>query len=778
MRRHQLPKGVRSSALAAVAVLLQAASTHAAIPTDLSLKVTGASFKVGVQGAYTVTVTNRGGQATDAAVHVTTTLPTGLTFVSQSSCAWTCSAIGQLVDCVTQQSLSPGAASTFLLNVAICTSQRVVKTTFQLSYAADLNPKDNVATRAAIVRRGACVTPPPTPTSTPPETPPSPTPTLATPAPIQAAYYVSPAGDDNPPGTETQPFATLQRARDVIRTLNASMTGDIIVYLRGGTFTIQNTIEFGQVDSGTNGFNIRYVNYPGETPAISGGSKITGWALYDAASNIYQAPGVTFDFRQLYVNGQKAVRARTPNAGQWNSAINFLRDTKTITVNKTDINGWNDPSGVEMAVQNWWAESYLRLKSITSDAQYAYLTIQPEEESILFQRPYPGGPGNSIFEGAPYYFENAYAFIDAEAEWYRDAATNILYYKPRSNEDMATVEVIAPAVETLVSITGTLDNPVHNLWFSGLILEHSNWTRPSEHGQLDAQAFQYNVYADMSNVQKVGHPPAAVMVTAAHDIMLERNVFQFFGATGLDLVLGTHDDSIIGNVFKDIAGNGVSIGRFVIDENTDYHTPYNPSDSREICTDDTFANNYFIRIGTDYWGAIPIAGGYPRRVRIEHNDIEAAQYTAISVGYGWTPADNAMSGNIIRYNRIDGFMMMLWDGGGIYTLSKQPGTIIDGNLLANGSQDQGAIYFDNGSTGITACTNVVQHASRYVYLDGHDKYDCMFDDNYSDTRAKRFQGTSCIAANNHIITHGNWPPEAQSVIENAGLQAEYSDIRN
>src|SRR5690349_19353456 len=78
----------------------------------------------------------------------------------------------------------------------------------------------------------------------------------------QATYYVAPDGDDANPGTITSPFKTLGHARDVVRTVNANMTGDISVYLRGGSYPVSGTIEFGPGDSGTNGHRVVYAAYP------------------------------------------------------------------------------------------------------------------------------------------------------------------------------------------------------------------------------------------------------------------------------------------------------------------------------------------------------------------------------------------------------------------------------------------------------------------------------------------------------------------------------------
>ena len=104
----------------------------------------------------------------------------------------------------------------------------------------------------------------------------------------QATYYVAPTGNDTNPGTITSPFRTLQRARDVVRTVNANMTGDINVLVRGGTYPVSSTIEFGPGDSGTNGFRVIYAAYPNEAPILEGGVQVTGWTQH--SGNIWKAP--------------------------------------------------------------------------------------------------------------------------------------------------------------------------------------------------------------------------------------------------------------------------------------------------------------------------------------------------------------------------------------------------------------------------------------------------------------------------------------------------------
>jgi len=150
-------KVLRLSVLAAGVLLLFAANSRGATPTDMTLKVTGSSFRVGSLGRYTLTVANRGKQPTDSPVSVHVTLPDGLTLASQRGANWSCSASGQVVDCVTSRSFGVGRVSTLRLSVNVCTpGVSSVVTPFQVVYAADTNPGNNTAMRSTGIRPGQC----------------------------------------------------------------------------------------------------------------------------------------------------------------------------------------------------------------------------------------------------------------------------------------------------------------------------------------------------------------------------------------------------------------------------------------------------------------------------------------------------------------------------------------------------------------------------------------------------------------------------------------------
>jgi len=319
--------------------------------------------------------------------------------------------------------------------------------------------------------------------------------------------YVSPSGTDTNPGTMTAPVQTVAKARDLVRTQNSAMTQDIAVYLRGGTYPLTSTLTFSNTDSGTNGHYVKYVAYSGERPLITGGQLITGWK--DAGSGMVSATGVTARFRQLYVNGVKAIRAREPNLGA-NGAPNFNRisgfdkSAHNVQVSSSYVANWNNLTNVEMHFMINWTDNVLRLASYSTSGGTAYLKFQSAEDAILLTRPFPQLGFTTTGRSQAFYFENALEFLDQPGEWYLDEVQNVLYYKPRSGEDMSTAIVVAPTVETLLAVNGasTTDQAGY-LWFEGLTFAHSNYLRPSQFGFLDGQAGQYNLSATTDNKQTV-----------------------------------------------------------------------------------------------------------------------------------------------------------------------------------------------------------------------------------------------------------------------------------
>jgi hypothetical protein len=352
------------------------------------------------------------------------------------------------------------------------------------------------------------------------------------------------------------------------------------------------------------------------------------------------------------------------------------------------------------------------------------LTFFQPESRIQSEHPWPAPWISSETGNSAFYLVNAIAFLDEPGEWFLDLKNRKLYYYPRPGENLSTATVIAPRLETLVKMEGTIDHPVSNVSFKGISFAHTSWLRPSREGHVPHQAGLYMLDAyklkipgtpdkkTLENQAWVGRPAAAVNVSYANNTRFEGCRFEHLASTGVDYYKGTHRNSINGNVFKDIGGSAILAGLYS-DESTEVHLPYNPKDEREICTALVISNNLINDVTNEDWGTVGIGAGYVRDIRIEHNDISEISYTGISLGWGWTRTISAMRNNRVVNNNIHHYAKHMYDVAGIYTLSAQPGTLISGNRVDSAYKAPYAhlpshwfyIYTDEGSSYMTITNN-------------------------------------------------------------------------
>ncbi len=563
---------------------------------------------------------------------------------------------------------------------------------------------------------------------------------------VMNEFYVSTTGSDSGSGTKDDPFLTLEKARDTVRSKNRDMTGDIVIHVGEGVFELDDTFELTAEDSGSNGFSVIYNGAGRDKTHISGGVGITGWTLHDAENNIYAADVPDgLDFRQLYVDGKRAVRARSGKIGEYRTRIlgaERIRNGQVLpellTVNSADSraqaddgtvfistkdgtfdSSWKNQTDIELHIFAAWTVNILRIKSAEADGDQYRIKIADEEAELIFNRQHPNIDGYSYMNTRRfiYYVENAYELIDEDNEWYFDRAEGKLYYKAPKGVDPNGKQITAPRLENIVRVKGTLDDPVHDVQFTDISFEYSNWLKPTEEGFVDAQAMQYVTRTVFSaNDTAVGRPAAGILLTGAQNVVFDNDKIANMGATGIDLFWGTDHCTVSNCEISDISGNGVSVGRFTQDEDVDDHVPYNPSDKREICTDDMIVNNVITRVGVDYESGIGIAAGYPKNILIANNTVSYAPYTGISIGFGWTKSPNAMGGNRILRNEIHHVTTMLCDAGGIYTLSEQPGSMMRQNYIHDIALSRWAdystwgIYLDEGTGGYLVTENIVEKA--------------------------------------------------------------------
>ena len=598
--------------------------------------------------------------------------------------------------------------------------------------------------------------------------------------PVMAEYYVSVDGDDTADGSKEAPFATIERARDEARRLTSDMTGNIVIRIEEGTYTLSDTLTFDERDSGTNGYSVKYI---GSNAVISGGREVDGFTLYDEESNIYAAKlDSAMSFRQVYVDGEKIIRSRS-NSDYSTRIIGASRFREDGTMIPENLNTWSEETlvpasygeiylkadefqdfanleDVELHVLTAWVKNVLRVKTASTEGDVTTIRIQDCENDLIFNRPHPDIDGYSHMNNHDfvYYLENAYELIDEDNEWYLDESDSTLYIKVPTGKDINAAQVVVPVLENLVTVTTDKDIRIQNLTFEGITFRYSNWTVPSEKGLVDIQAGMYASFCIFkTNELGILRPSAAIYVTNTECFTLKNCTVENMGAAGIDLHYGTSNSLIQDNLIQNISGNGIMIGKFEVDENTDIHIVYNPEDKSEICTGDRIVNNRVMYIGTDYESSVAIGAGYPKDILIANNEVAYAPYTGISVGFGWSSEDSAMSGNRILNNEIYRTSQVLCDAGGIYTLSKQPDSEISGNYIHDiylpewTDYATSGIYMDEQTSGYTVKYNVLDHGWGI--------------------------GMNRVGENDYkektIYIDAKWNPIKQSIIKNAGINDNF-----
>lgn len=557
-------------------------------------------------------------------------------------------------------------------------------------------------------------------------------------------YHVSPSGT----GSVCSGVAPcgLDEIRSVVRSQNSGMIGDIVVELAGGVYPLTQPFVLDERDSGDGGFKVIYNAAAGEVPVFRGGISVSGWTLYDASTDIYQAAVNEAGFRQIYVNGGLATRAREPNQANPDDFGPYLTggfsvDTSTNIISVPTSNvppAMSNLSAVELVFMPHWYHNRIRIESMTSGATATTITPREPERSNIFNKT------AGFYAVSFYYFENAYDLLDAEGEWYFDPVSSMLYYKPLAGQDMAAAEVMVPVVDSLLEIKGTQADPAHDIEIRGITFEATTWEYPNNNGVGFTQGNQ--VIENEGLALKT--PTGAIDISDAYNIRLERNVLRNIGGVGINLGKGTTNSEIVGNNLSDIMSNGIVLASDAI---------ANPPATEQV-SGITIANNVIEKVGRQYTNAQGILASFVRDILIEHNEIRDFGYTGIQVGQQpFGNVDVGMSNNIVQYNHIHNVMKLHDDGGGIYTLARQQGTHIFENWVHDVNKGGWAsiwpvagIYQDNYSEFITIERNVLENNTTDIY-----------------------EQIGIGAQNNAYIANDI---QDQAVKDNAGLEPAYMDV--
>lgn len=268
-----------------------------------------------------------------------------------------------------------------------------------------------------------------------------------------STFYVSERGNDLAKGTISEPFATVEAAKQkIMELLEAGLQRDYNIIIREGTYR---GLSFKEEDSPADGYTITYQGYPGERVRLTNANKVTGWSEYQA--NIYRAKLPAYSgIKTLYIGEQRGVLARHPNSG-YNSALKMPQvSANSFRFQTGDVLTLGSTAGVETVIWPGGPDGYwdwiCEIKNVgTIDYSSNSITLTSNCSYVLGT-------------GTRYYLQNSLAFLDTENEFYFDESSGFLYYY--TSADVNTLDIYADTNQPTVLMSNASSITFKNLEIS------------------------------------------------------------------------------------------------------------------------------------------------------------------------------------------------------------------------------------------------------------------------------------------------------------------------
>ncbi len=490
--------------------------------------------------------------------------------------------------------------------------------------------------------------------------------TAAAPAPF--TLYISTNGEDGwsgrlaaPNAARTDgPLSSLAGARDRIREQRSEIgSRPVQVFVRGGTYFLKAPLVLQPQDSGTTEGPVVYAAFQNEKPVFSGGRSITG---FHRTGNLWETtlPEVKsgqWYFRQLFVDGQRRQRARSPNTGYYRIARLIpgppIPNAKPVARERFvfapgDLQPWPRLNDVNLVLMHSWENSIHPLKSVDTVSNIVELAAPMKEWWGL----------GYWEEHQRYFVENARELLDTPGEWYLNRETGVLTYWPMPGERLGDTPIMAPVLTNFVSLAGDPGKGqfVRHVTLRGLAFHHADWV-------LDAKG--------NSSTQAAVEVPATITADGAMDCAIEGCEVAHIGTYGIWFRRGCKDCRIQRNRLFDLGAGGIRVGE-------DRMASSDVAETSRTLVD----NNHLFDGGRIYPGCVGIWVAQSSGNRISHNDIHDFYYTGISVGWNWGLEPNRTTNNLIEFNHVhDLGHGVMSDAGLIYCLGVSPGSVIRNNVF-------------------------------------------------------------------------------------------------
>ncbi len=634
-------------------------------------------------------------------------------------------------------------------------------------------------------------------------------------------FYVSPAGNDRSPGSAEHPFKTIERAQRAVRAHN--VLNNVVVRLDNGTYRLAQPLRFSATDGGQHGTRVTWTSQANAHPVIMGSMQVLNWKLYDAAKNIYVADVPRqLDARQIWVDGHLV---RPGSIALERSTLEFTPAGIVLKDDKYDyLSSLMAQDRLEVQATGWFTNRISPVKQISNRT---IVMQQPAWNNNTWGYDALNAPVGE--ETAQLFLANSLVFLSKPGEFYLDPKPGKLYYEAESGVTPEQQDVELPTLQYLVSISGTYQQPVRDLYFENVQFSYTSWNLPStREGYPDQQSGAFMMGTSATRPKDAltscrwgcrgfearrndwSQMPAAVQVAAAERVVFDHVVFAHLGQIALGIGnndaanashrgLGARAIDVKRCEFYDLAGGAILAGGISPEA-------HHPSDPLKANRDVVIANNTIHDISQVYKDNSAILSTYVEGAIIVHNDIFNAPYDAIDIGWGW--GMNDVGGNpvyraqrsyydfsqsptydtptlhrrvMVAYNRVHDVKKLFHDGGAIYNLSASPDTAIFENYIYDVPGRIG-LYLDEGSRYINVRNNVIDGANMWLLINTMEEASprrATTDNHVVGNWYSPARMISPSPAFNNNVVEGNievsdaqWPLAAKSVIENSGVQKE------
>ncbi len=470
---------------------------------------------------------------------------------------------------------------------------------------------------------------------------------LVTPTAFAATFYVATNGNDTNPGTQTKPFATLERARDAGREARmAEPQLRLQIVLSGGTHRLAKTVVFDLRDSATGNATTEILAAPGQRPILSGAAPLPGqWqrAPTDLARLPVKARGhvwvtnVPHDwpaFRTLFDGETMLPRARSQGYQQLKKppAGGHAIDRQHLYLPEKAVESILDFRQAEMVVVPVypWVMNILPMTEVNRDTGLVRTAVPAT---------YPLNPPKfARFPNGTLWIENVLEVLDEPGEWVLDTEHRKLYFWPKDGKRPGS-NIEAPRLTELIRVAGRIDydgpsdTPVRGLVFRGL-----TFTR-ADRWPWEINKTGWGLQHDWEMFDR---PTAMLRFRGAESCRVESCRFMNSGSTGVRLDLHCQQITIRRCELARLGGAGVLLAGYGLG-------------TKDVNRNNTITDCHVHHVGQILWHSAGIWAWQSGHNRIEHNHVHNTPYTAI-LATGRTSLDRKGKGECsqtVRWDEVD-----------------------------------------------------------------------------------------------------------------------------